>query len=132
VADAFGFGPALWVAPVLEEGASEREVLLPRGRWIESWSGAVVEGGREVVVAAPLERIPVWVRKGSIVVTYAAGTVAAGLGEEEAAKPLVAALWGEPPLGRAAARLADGRRVAWSARGGWELPAGVSSAGTPS
>ena len=128
VGDAFGFGPALWVAPILEEGATEREAVLPRGRWVESWSGEVVEGGREVVVAAPLERIPVWVRAGSIVVTYAAETVAAGLGEEDTTKPLLATLWGEPPLGRAAARLADGRRVAWSARGGWELPAGVSSA----
>jgi alpha-glucosidase (family GH31 glycosyl hydrolase) len=134
VADAFGFGPALWVAPVLEDGAREREVVLPCGRWIESWSGKVVDGGREVVVAAPLERIPVWVRAGSIVVTYAAETVAAGLGEQDVAKPLVATLWGEPPLGRTAARLADGRRVAWSARHGWELPDGVtaSSAGTPS
>ena len=40
VADAYGFGPALWVAPVLDEGAREREVVLPRGDWIETWSGA--------------------------------------------------------------------------------------------
>jgi len=125
VADAFGFGPALWVAPVLERGAAEREVMLPRGRWIEAWSGEVVEGGREVVVATPLERIPVWIRDGSIVVTYAAESVARGLGEEAAAKPLVATLWGEPRMGRAAVRLADGRRIAWSRRQGWELPDGV-------
>jgi alpha-glucosidase (family GH31 glycosyl hydrolase) len=128
VADAFGFGPALWVAPVLERDATEREVVLPRGRWIETWSGETVEGGREVVVATPLARIPVWVREGSIVVTYAAEAVARGLGEENAARPLVATLWGEPPLGRAAVRLADGRRIAWSARSGWELPEGVSAA----
>jgi hypothetical protein len=64
----------------------------------------------------------VWVREGSIVVTYAAEGVAAGLGEEDAAKPLVATLWGEPRLGSAAARLADGRRIAWSRRQGWEIP----------
>jgi alpha-glucosidase (family GH31 glycosyl hydrolase) len=128
VADAFGFGPALWVAPVLERDATEREVVLPRGRWIETWSGETVEGGREVVVATPLARIPVWVRDGSIVVTYEAEAVARGLGEDDAAKPLVATLWGEPPLGRAAVRLADGRRVGWAARGGWELPEGVSAA----
>jgi alpha-glucosidase (family GH31 glycosyl hydrolase) len=127
VADAFGFGPSLWVAPALEEGAAEREVVLPRGRWVETWSGEVVEGGREVIVDAPLERIPVWVRSGSIVVTYAAETVAAGLGEEEPRKPVVATLWGEPPPGRVAVRLADGRRVAWSPRGGWALPPGVAT-----
>ena len=35
-----------------------------------------VSGGREVLVAAPLEAIPVWVRAGSIVVTYPAEHVA--------------------------------------------------------
>ncbi|MEY2442262.1 MAG: alpha-D-xyloside xylohydrolase, partial [bacterium] len=34
IADAFGYGPALWVAPILAEGARERAVALPRGRWI--------------------------------------------------------------------------------------------------
>ena len=32
------YGPALWVAPVLEEGAREREVALPRGDWIDFWT----------------------------------------------------------------------------------------------
>ncbi len=72
VSDAYGYGPALWVAPVLDEDAREREVVLPRGNWIEAWSGALVRGGGEVVAPAPLERIPLWVRDGSIVVTYPA------------------------------------------------------------
>ncbi len=50
--------------------AREREVALPRGEWIETWSGRSVRGSAaEVVVEAPLERVPVWVRSGSIVVT---------------------------------------------------------------
>ncbi|MGZ4168662.1 MAG: hypothetical protein ACXWPO_11095 [Candidatus Limnocylindrales bacterium] len=117
--DAYGFGPSLWVAPVLEEGAREREVPLPRGDWIETWSGRVVRGGEDVVVPAPVERIPVWVRAGSIVVTYPARHVAAGLGDvPEIERPLVATLWGKPRLGRTAARLADGGRIAWRA-GRW-------------
>ncbi len=40
ITDAYGYGPALWVAPVLDDGAREREVALPRGEWIETWSGA--------------------------------------------------------------------------------------------
>ena len=122
VADAFGYGPALWVAPVLDEGARERRTVLPRGRWIEAWSGAGVEGGREVVAPAPLHAIPVWVRSGSIVLTYPAEHVAAGLGDTpERERPLVATLWGEPPLGRAAARLADGTVVRFHRRDGWSL-----------
>ena len=39
IADAYAFGPALWVAPVLDEGARSREVALPRGDSIETWSG---------------------------------------------------------------------------------------------
>lgn len=114
VADAYGFGPALWVAPVLDEGAREREVMLAPGEWIETWSGALVRGGREVVVPAPRSTIPVWVRRGSIVVTYPAAHVACGLGDTpEAQRPLEATLWGEPRLGRAAVRLADGTKIAW-------------------
>ena len=80
-ADAFGYGPALWVAPVLEEGARERRVYLPRGEWIDFWTGEAVSGGRELVAPAPLGRIPVWVRRGSIVVTYPEEHVARGLGD---------------------------------------------------
>jgi hypothetical protein len=112
------------VVPVLEQGAREREVPLPRGDWIETWSGRVVRGGEDVVVPAPIERIPVWVRAGSIVVTYPATHVAAGLGDvPEHERPLEATLWGTPRLGHAAARLADGSRIAWRA-GEWELPEG--------
>jgi alpha-glucosidase (family GH31 glycosyl hydrolase) len=120
VADAFGFGPSLWVAPVVEDGAREREAALPRGTWIEAWSGARVRGGGEVVVPAPRGRVPLWVRPGALVVTYPAEHVAAGLGDTpERKRPLVATLWGRPPGGRALARLADGTRVGWTARGGF-------------
>jgi hypothetical protein len=114
VADAFGYGPSLWVAPVLEKGAREREVPLPRGEWIEAASGRRMAGGDAVHAAAPLELIPLYVRAGSIVVTYPAAHVARGLGDaDERARPLEATLWGRPRQGRALARLADGTRIAW-------------------
>lgn len=126
VADAFGYGPSLWVAPVVEEGAREREVVLPRGRWVQAWDGDVVDGGREVVAPAGLDTIPVWVREGAIVVTHPAAHVARGLGDTpESERPLEATLWGWPRGGRALAVLADGTRVRWSARGGWDVPARV-------
>jgi alpha-glucosidase (family GH31 glycosyl hydrolase) len=121
IADAYGYGSALWVAPVLDEGARSREVALPRGDWIETWSGERVRGGGEVLAPAPRHTIPVWVRSGSVVVTYPADHVAAGLGDTpEHERPLEATLWGEPALGRAAARLADGTRIAWR-RGVWSV-----------
>ncbi|MGI8594863.1 MAG: hypothetical protein ACR2ML_10955, partial [Solirubrobacteraceae bacterium] len=96
-------------------------VQLPRGSWIETWSGERVRGGGEVVVPAPRDTIPVWVRKGSIVVTYPASQVAQGLGDTpEEERPLEATLWGVPRLGHAAARLADGTRISWR-RGRWSI-----------
>jgi alpha-D-xyloside xylohydrolase len=123
IPDAYGYGPALWIAPVLDDGAREREAPLPRGEWIEAWSEKRVRGGAEVVVETPLERIPVWVRAGSIIVTYPAAHVESGLGDvPEPERPLVASLWGRPRLGSAVVRLADGTRISWR-RGIWSASA---------
>ena len=119
--DQYGYGPALWVAPVLEAGARERRVELPRGEWIDWWTHERVRGGRELAAGAPLGRIPLWVRSGSIVVTHPAEHVAAGLGDvPEHERPLEATLWGVPKLGSTAVRLADGTRIAWH-RGDWSV-----------
>jgi alpha-D-xyloside xylohydrolase len=61
--DQFLFGPDLLVAPVLTEGARQREVYLPGGTtWTDAWRGKTVEGGQCIVVEAPLERIPLYLR----------------------------------------------------------------------
>ncbi|MDE3161912.1 MAG: glycoside hydrolase family 31 protein, partial [Acidobacteriota bacterium] len=64
--DEFMFGPALLVSPVLQ-AATQRSVYLPAARWTDFWSGKTVEGGREMEADAPLERMPLFVRAGSIV-----------------------------------------------------------------
>jgi alpha-glucosidase (family GH31 glycosyl hydrolase) len=125
IRDAYGYGPSLWVAPVLDDGAREREVDLPRGDWIETWSGRRVRGGGEVVAPADIDQIPVWVRAGSVIATYPADHVASGLGDvPESERPLLATLWGEPRLGHAMTRLADGTRIRWR-RGAWSLAGGA-------
>jgi alpha-glucosidase (family GH31 glycosyl hydrolase) len=121
LADAYGFGPALWVAPVLEEGQTQRVTWLPDGEWLDFWTHESVRGGREVIAPAPRERIPVWVRRGAIVVTHPAAAVSSGLGlDGELTRPLEATLWGEPRCGRAKVRLADGTVVSWR-RGEWSM-----------
>ena len=64
----FMFGPALLVAPVLAPGVDRWEVYLPQasGGWFDFWTGESAAGGRTISVAAPLERIPLQVRAGSI------------------------------------------------------------------
>ncbi len=64
--DAFFLGEALLIAPVLEEGARSRRVTLPRGRWYDLWEEAVYTGPGTVSLPAPLERIPILVRAGSV------------------------------------------------------------------
>jgi alpha-glucosidase (family GH31 glycosyl hydrolase) len=124
IADAYGYGPSLWVAPVLENHARSVEVDLPGGDWIATWDGSEFAGGGTVTAPAPLDRIPVWVRRGALIVTYPAEHVARGLGDTpERARPLEATLWGEPACGRAAARLADGTVVRWT-RGEWSVTPG--------
>ncbi len=65
--DEYLFGPALLVAPVTEPGASKRHLYLPQSRWYDFWTGAVTDGGRAHDIAAPLDRLPLFVRAGSIV-----------------------------------------------------------------
>ena len=80
VRDQYMFGPAFLVCPVTEpmyyeagsepiEGAKKsRSVYLPAGAsWHDFWDGEVREGGQTIESDAPLERIPVYVRSGSIV-----------------------------------------------------------------
>lgn len=68
IADQYLFGPAFLVAPVTSFKATRREVYLPAGAsWINFDTGERVEGGQSVTVDAPLARIPVFVRAGSIV-----------------------------------------------------------------
>jgi len=66
IEDLFLLGSALLVAPVMEEGARSRAVFLPAGEWYDFWSDRRFAGPGVVEVEAPLERIPVFVRAGSI------------------------------------------------------------------
>jgi alpha-glucosidase len=66
VEDQIMLGPSLLVAPVLERGAREREVYLPPGRWLAWHDDAQYVGPRRVRVAAPLDRLPLFARAGSI------------------------------------------------------------------
>jgi len=67
IADQFMFGQSLLVSPVVKEHATERTVYLPVGaNWYDFWTGERTTGGVEVHRAAPIERIPLEVRAGSI------------------------------------------------------------------
>lgn len=66
--DQYLFGPAFLVAPVTEYKARSRKVYLPAGSaWYDFYTGRSTTGGKTVTAAAPYERMPVFVRAGSIV-----------------------------------------------------------------
>jgi alpha-D-xyloside xylohydrolase len=68
VADQYLFGPSFLVAPVTEFKARERQVYLPAGTgWYDFYTGRMEMGGRTIRAAAPYERMPLFVRAGSIV-----------------------------------------------------------------
>ncbi len=66
IGDEFSFGPALLVAPVIEQAATKRHLYLPEAKWYDFWNGGTVSGGRAIDADAPIERIPLYVRAGSI------------------------------------------------------------------
>ncbi|QIQ05842.1 glycoside hydrolase family 31 protein [Streptomyces liangshanensis] len=65
--DAFMLGDGLLVAPVLACGADRRAVRLPRGRWYDTATGRAYEGPGQVLVDAPLSRVPVLARAGAVI-----------------------------------------------------------------
>jgi len=59
------FGDDLLIAPVIDEKNS-RQVYLPEGQWIDFWNRArVLTGPQTIDEKVPLERIPVYIRKGA-------------------------------------------------------------------
>jgi len=66
--DEYLFGRALLVAPVSEFKTRERQVYLPGGSdWYEEATGQRIAGGQAYAAPAPRERLPLFVRAGSIV-----------------------------------------------------------------
>ncbi|MCX4452633.1 glycosyl hydrolase [Streptomyces sp. NBC_01340] len=116
--DAFMLGDCLLVAPVLDHGADRRAVQLPRGRWYDTVTEEVYEGPAQVLLDAPLSRIPVLARAGAVVPVRgddggleleawapARGRVGGGL-----AVPDLGDGWDEPELERYVTRW-EGQRV---------------------
>jgi alpha-glucosidase (family GH31 glycosyl hydrolase) len=79
--DEYLFGPDLLAAPVIEPGATERELYVPPGHWIDFWRAVsyrekrgalrlrrahVIAGMHEETIPAPIDELPLMVRAGSV------------------------------------------------------------------
>jgi len=68
IPDEYMYGPAFLVAPVTEQGATQRTVYLPSGSdWYNYWTNERIKGGQTITVSAPIDTLPLFIRAGSIV-----------------------------------------------------------------
>lgn len=62
------FGKAFLIAPVTAPDVTNWNVYLPKqNAWYDFWTGKRFEGGQTINTPAPLDKIPVFVKEGSIV-----------------------------------------------------------------
>jgi alpha-D-xyloside xylohydrolase len=70
IGDQFMFGPSLLINPVYSYKALSRTVYLPAGPgWYDLYSGKYYKGGQSITADAPYEKVPVFVKEGSIIPT---------------------------------------------------------------
>jgi alpha-glucosidase len=65
--DEFLFGDSILVAPITGAGLTSRQAYLPTGRWYDFWDDSMTGGPQIKRLDAPLHRLPLLVRAGSIV-----------------------------------------------------------------
>ena len=61
------WGEWMLVAPVVRTRTQTSNVYLPSGEWIDFWTKQTYSGNTTVTVDAPLERLPLFVKRGAII-----------------------------------------------------------------
>ena len=60
------FGDYFLVAPIYQRG-TERQIYLPEGTWYDHWDNKRYEGPTYITYNAPLDKIPLFVKRGAII-----------------------------------------------------------------
>ena len=68
--DEYMVGENVLVAPVVDQGATKRMVYLPAGTWINYWTKERFTGGKYIIVDAPIDVLPIFIKEGSIIPMY--------------------------------------------------------------
>ncbi|MGE5430536.1 MAG: TIM-barrel domain-containing protein, partial [Syntrophomonadaceae bacterium] len=61
------WGNSMLVSPVTQAGQTSKQVYLPEGVWIDFFDNKIYNGSQTVTVPAPLDKMPVFVKSGSII-----------------------------------------------------------------
>lgn len=68
ITDQYLWGRDVMVAPVLEQGATDRRIIFPEGTWVDFNNPSdIYEGGDTIIYTAPLSVLPLFVRAGSFI-----------------------------------------------------------------
>jgi alpha-D-xyloside xylohydrolase len=66
--DEYMFGPSFLINPVYNYRQRRRELYLPNGQgWYDLYSGKFFKGGQTIMAAAPYNRLPVFIKEGSVI-----------------------------------------------------------------
>jgi alpha-glucosidase (family GH31 glycosyl hydrolase) len=60
-------GRELLVAPLWSDTTFERQIYLPKGRWIDFWDDTVYQGRQSITYNAPIDKAPILVKAGAII-----------------------------------------------------------------
>jgi alpha-D-xyloside xylohydrolase len=75
------FGKSLLISPIIEADVERWNVYLPKSaNWYDLWTGNFYTGGQNIETDAPLDKIPVYIKEGSIIPL---GTVVQYAGEKK-------------------------------------------------
>ena len=67
LSDQFMIGESILVAPIYQPDRDRRMIYLPEGKWIDFWTKEVYQGKRHIIVEAPLDTMPIFIKSGSII-----------------------------------------------------------------
>ena len=109
VDDQYMVGDRMMVAPLFA-GEPGRRVVMPEGAWHDFWTGAAIQGGTELSVPASTERIPVYVKSGSIVPWADVGLYAGA----SATRRITARIYGDGSLPFTLGAGKEALRLTWS------------------
>lgn len=122
VDDQYLIGDRMIVAPLFA-GEPERSAVLPEGEWHDFWTGAPIAGGREFTIDRAAEKIPVYVKGGSVLPWAEIAQHSAA----PEARRLTVRVYGDGGLAWSAPETVGGLRLRWDAvkrRGSVEQNAG--------
>ena len=63
----FMIGNNLLAAPVLNDYDTFKKLYLPGGKWIDWWTNKIYDGEKWIIVSAPINRIPLFIKEGAVI-----------------------------------------------------------------